>query len=72
MKVKKIRLEDIKLTEKQLQTNTSMDNGKGAIATIGDLTLDQLRTLLYKEMQEQKFIEKHLWKIANTLDLIMP
>lgn len=65
--------ETIVLNKKQLSTPTWFANqNKGTIMTIGELSLDQLRTMLWFSIKDAEQQDKLLAKAFNALQDCMP
>lgn len=70
-KIPYIPLEERKLTKRQLNTATCLCNYSPFFRlTIGDLTIDQLRVLVYEHIEMVKQMEKQLYKAHSAIDNI--
>lgn len=65
-------IETVKLTKKQLQHPTYYTSGMGVKLTIGDLTLDQCRALLFNTLKEQAQCDKLVGKASALLFDALP
>ena len=75
MKIKlysKRAIEEKKLTAKELLTETFFCSPNGSIMTIGELSLDQLRTLVFYQEREQRKLDKQLRRAIVILNEIAP
>lgn len=66
------RLENRKLTKKQLAFRSYMFHENGSPLSIGELNMDQLRYLLYEALQMQVDIEKKLIKAKGLIHDCLP
>lgn len=71
-KSKFIPLEEKKLTKKQLQKATFLYSDDGVLLTIGDLNIDQLRTLSYELIQWQEITDSKLQKAYRLIEDCLP
>lgn len=67
------KLEDKKLSKKQLTTKTYIFGGpNNSQLTIGELSLDQLRVIAYYAEQDWKRIKKLAYVAYNAIEGILP